>query len=74
MDELALLVSLLAGKAREQSKRNGGVPQTTGGRAPLLGPPETNCLLYHVVVMKAAGLKLGGPCSLFAEARRLKFS
>lgn len=40
------------------------------GRAPLLGSPESNSLLYREVAMKAAGLSLDGPCSLFAEARR----
>lgn len=68
-------VSLLAGKAREGSKRNRGVGQNqlllVGGHCCWETP---NSVLYSVVAMKAAGLELGGLCSLLIEPRRLEFS
>lgn len=43
-----------------------------GGRTPPR-QPQSQTVLYHVVAMKAAGVRMGWPCSFFAEARRLVF-
>lgn len=48
-------------KGQRPIKKKWGSPADcapVGGRAWLLGP-----LVYHIVAVKAAGLKLGGPCS-----------
>lgn len=62
-------------RPERSKKRNGRRPDPApaGGRTPLWDP-QNQTLLYHVAAMKGAGVKMGGPCSLFAEARRFKFS
>lgn len=60
----------LAGRAREQSERSRRCPDllpAAGRTHHTPAAPESNCCV------SCAGVKMGGPCSLFAQAKRFIF-
>lgn len=57
-------VKIGTGDAQPQLPADGRTPRRQ---------PQSQTVLYHVVAMKAAGVRMGWPCSFFAEARRLVF-